>query len=99
MITLKKRKNRHYTDIKILTKPRPGYNNLAKRTGTQGEILLAVLFDASGKVGQILVLKGLPNGLNENAITAAKNIQFESAKENGQSVSTVKRIQYNFTIY
>lgn len=95
----KKKKSSNYTEVKVLTKPRPGYPDSAKYRGTQGEILLAVLFESSGEIGRVLVLKGLPNGLSERAIKAAKAIQFEPAKEDGKPVSVVKRIQYNFTIY
>ncbi len=95
----KKKKSSDYTEVKILTKPVPGYSDSARYRGTQGEILLAVLFDSSGEIGRVLVLKGLPNGLSERAVKAAKAIKFEPAKENGNPVSVVKRIQYNFTIY
>ncbi|MGI8670327.1 MAG: TonB family protein [Aridibacter sp.] len=87
------------TGIKVLTKPVPGYTNLARSSGTQGEILLAVSFESNGKIGYVVVIKGLENGLTENAINAAKRIQFEPATRDGKPISLVKRIQYNFTVY
>lgn len=89
----------NFTDVKILSKPRVGYTDLARTNGTQGLIKLAVMFDASGKIEHILVLKGLPHGLSEKAIEAARKIEFEPASENSNPVSTVKIIQYGFTIY
>ncbi len=85
--------------IKITNKPRPGYTNRARSAGTQGKIVLAVLFVADGTIGAIAVLKGLGNGLNENCIKAARKIKFVPAKVNGEPISVVKRIQYSFTIY
>lgn len=95
----KKEKSPDYVEMKVLSKPRPGYTDLARSINAQGKILLAVLFDSSGKIGQILVLQGLPGGLTENAVTAVRQIQFEPARENGKPISVVKVIQYNFTIY
>ncbi len=85
--------------IKIKTKPRPDYNYRAKLAGTQGKIMLAVLFSSKGIVGDVIVLEGLGNGLNRQAIEAARKIKFEPAKKNGKPVYVVKRLQYHFAIY
>ncbi|MFT3745708.1 MAG: energy transducer TonB [Pyrinomonadaceae bacterium] len=85
--------------IKILSKPRPGYTDAARTANVQGTVILRVTFLASGQVGSVSVVKGLPNGLSEQAIAAAKRISFEPAKTNGQGQTVTKQIEYSFSIY
>jgi len=87
------------TPIKILSKPRPGYTDSARQSNTQGSIQLAVLFGANGRIQNILVLKRLGNGLDEQAVTAARKIQFEPMKRDGKAVPVIKVIEYTFSIY
>ncbi len=85
--------------IKILSKPRPGYTDSARQANIQGTVLLRVTFLASGQVGSISPVKGLGNGLTEQAIAAARRISFEPAKTNGVAQSVTKQIEYTFSIY
>ena len=85
--------------LKINSKPRPGYTDAARTNNIQGTVILSVTFLASGGVGSVSVVKGLPNGLSEQAISAAKRISFEPQKVNGVGQSVTKRIEYSFSIY
>lgn len=85
--------------IKILSKPRPGYTDAARQNNIQGTVILRVTFLASGQVGSISPVKGLGNGLTEQAIAAARRINFEPAKVNGIAQSVTKQIEYSFSIY
>lgn len=85
--------------LKILSKPRPGYTDAARQNNIQGTVILRVTFLASGQVGSVSVVKGLPNGLSEQAIAAAKRISFEPAKTNGIGQSVTRQIEYSFSIY
>ena len=85
--------------IKILSKPRPGYTDAARQNNIQGTVILRVTFLASGQVGGISAVKGLGNGLTEQAIAAARRISFEPAKVNGVSQNVTKQIEYTFSIY
>ena len=87
------------TGIKILSKPRPGYTDSARQANIQGTVILRVTFLANGSVGGISAVKGLPSGLTEQAIAAARRISFEPAKLNGQPQSVTKQIEYSFSIY
>jgi hypothetical protein len=62
-------------------------------------VKLKITFLATGQIGAIFVVKGLPNGLSEQAVIAAKGIRFEPAKKNGVPYSVPKIISYSFTIY
>ncbi|MCB1023106.1 MAG: TonB family protein [Acidobacteria bacterium] len=85
--------------LKIISKPRPGYTNSARAAGVQGVIFLSAVFDADSTIKHVFVLKGLGNGLDQQAIAAARKIEFEPARRDGNPYSVVKIIQYNFTIY
>ncbi|MBV9215587.1 MAG: TonB family protein [Acidobacteria bacterium] len=85
--------------IKILSKPRPGYTDSARQANIQGTVILRVTFNANGSIGGISAVKGLPNGLTEQAIAAARNIRFEPAKNNGIGQTVTKQIEYTFSIY
>jgi TonB family protein len=85
--------------VKILSKPRANYTDAARVEMVQGKVVLKVTFLASGAIGQITVVSGLPGGLTEQAIAAARNIRFEPAQVNGKAVSVTKTIEYNFAIF
>jgi TonB family protein len=85
--------------IKILSKPRPGYTDAARQNNVQGTVILRVTFLASGQVGSVSAVKGLPNGLTEMAISAAKRISFTPAKSNGVPQAVTRQIEYTFSIY
>ena len=87
------------TPIKILSKPRPSYTNSARQANVQGTIKLAVLFGANGMVQHTLILNRLGNGLDEEAIYAARKIQFEPMMKDGKPVSVVKLVEYSFSIF
>ncbi len=85
--------------LAISYNPKPGYTDAARIANTQGTVTLNVTFLASGQIGAVSVVSGLPNGLNEKAIAAAKSIRFVPAKKNGVPYTVNKRIAYSFTIY
>lgn len=85
--------------VKIISKPRPGYTDSARVNNIQGTVILKVTFLASGQIGGVSVIKGLPNGLTEQAIAAAKSIRFEPAKRGGTPYAVNKNVEYSFTIF
>jgi TonB family protein len=87
------------TPLRITAQPKALYTNEARQNSITGSVRLRVIFLASGQVGNISVISGLPYGLTESAITAAKGIRFEPAKVNGVPQSTTKVMQYSMTLY
>lgn len=85
--------------VKIISKPRALYTEVARRQGIQGKVVLRVTFQADGKIGAISPLSGLEAGLTERAIAAAREIRFEPAMKNGVPYSVTKTIEYTFTNY
>ena len=85
--------------VKILSQPRASYTDAARQAGVQGKVVLRVTFQADGSIGAVSAVSGLPNGLTERAIAAARSIRFEPAKRNGVPYSVTRTIEYSFTIY
>lgn len=85
--------------VSILAKPRANYTDAARQNQVQGTVTLRVTFLASGAIGSISPISGLPNGLTEQAIAAARQIRFEPAKKGGVPYTVTKQVQYNFTLY
>jgi TonB family protein len=85
--------------VKIVSKPRAIYTDEARTNQIQGKVVLRVTFSVNQQIGAISIVSGLPDGLTEQAIAAARNIKFEPAKQNGKPISVTKLIEYTFTIY
>jgi len=85
--------------LSITSKPRPGYTDSARQANIQGTVILRVTFLGSGQIGSISPVKGLPNGLTEQAIAAARRISFTPQMAGGVPQSVTKQIEYTFSIY
>jgi TonB family protein len=78
----------HASAAEIIFKPRPAYTDDARRLQIEGEVLLELLFGASGEVRVLRTLRGLGHGLDENAIAAAREIRFRPARRGGAAVDS-----------
>ncbi len=85
--------------LKILHKPRPQYTDEARTNGTEGTVVLRVTFLSSGEIGSVQPVKGLGDGLTDQAIAAAHRLQFEPAIRNSTPVSVTRQVEYTFSIY
>jgi TonB family protein len=82
----------------ILSKPRPAYTDEARHLKIEGEVLLEVLFSASGETRVLRTIRGLGHGLDENAITAARAIQFRPAKRGDTAVDSTAVLHIVFQL-
>lgn len=85
--------------VRILEKPEPVYTAAARSHEVTGTVILSVVLTASGQVTDIKVVSGLPDGLNEAAIAAARRLKFTPAMLDGRPVSMYMQLQYNFNLY
>jgi hypothetical protein len=85
--------------LKILSKPRVSYTDLARRFLITGSVQLRVTFSENGQIGTITPITRLPFGLTGNAIQAAEQIQFEPAVKDGKAYSVTKIVEYRFMLY
>ncbi|MGI8917186.1 MAG: TonB family protein [Pyrinomonadaceae bacterium] len=87
------------TKARVLAKPEPRYTEEARRAQIVGTVVLRVVFSADGIIRHVLVIRGLPFGLNERAIEAARGIRFTPATIDGVPVSMFVQVEYNFYLY
>jgi TonB family protein len=87
------------TKARLISKPEPQYTEDARKNQIVGTVVLKVVFASNGSVTNIRTVSGLPYGLTERAIAAARQIKFEPAKKDGHSVSMWMQLEYNFNLY
>ncbi len=68
----------------VISKPTPAYTAEARSLRIEGEVVLEVVFEASGRLRIVRVVQGLGHGLDEAAVHAAEQIRFRPAKRDGQ---------------
>jgi protein TonB len=71
----------------LLNRPHPLFTEEARKNKIQGVVRVRILVDTNGAVKEVVVMRGLPDGLNEQAIRAAYQMRFKPAIKNGQPVS------------
>lgn len=86
------------TAVEILDKPKPAYTAEARRLNIQGEVLLEVVFEASGQSRVLRLIRGLGHGLDETAMDAARHIQFRPALREGAPIDSSAVVHINFQL-
>jgi len=86
-------------DVKarIVKMPEAGYTKAARKNGIEGTVVLKTVFAKNGEVRNIRVITGLPDGLTEQAIEAAKKVKFTPAMKDGKPVSMWMQLEFNFS--
>jgi TonB family protein len=82
----------------VTFKPNPVYTNEAKQLRIQGEVLLEVVFESSGKLHVLRVIRGLGHGLDEAAVRAAEQIRFKPALRDGQPADSTAVLHIVFQL-
>jgi TonB family protein len=82
----------------ILYQEKAKYTENARQNRVQGTVVVSVVFTADGRVSGARVVRGLPDGLNDEAIKAAQKIKFRPAMKNGQPVSVRMAIEFTFNL-
>lgn len=86
------------TPVEIVSKPKPVYTDKARELKIEGEVVLEVTFSARGSLHVKRVIDGLGYGLDEAAVKAAENIDFEPAKKNGKAVDYTATLRVVFRL-
>ena len=87
------------SSLKLISRPRAGYTDLARFYEINGIVRLRVTFSGKGEIGPVSVVSPLPFGLTEQAISAARRITFEPEYRKGKGLDVVKAVEYSFSIY
>jgi TonB family protein len=79
-------------------KVEPEYSQEARRSRLEGTVMLRIVVGTDGKARDLRVLRSLGLGLDENAIAAVSNWQFEPGVKDGQPVNVIAQIEVNFRL-
>jgi len=83
----------------IVYKGDPGFTEEARQNNVTGVVRLKAVLGSNGRVSNINVVKGLPDGLTERAIYAARHALFFPAQKDGRDVSQHITFEYYFNIW
>ncbi len=83
---------------KILAKEKAAYTEDARKQGIRGSVILSVIFGADGRMYNVQIIRGLPEGLTETAIAAARKIKFRPAIKNGTPVNVRMQVVFEFNL-
>ena len=83
---------------RILERVEPQYTNEARAAGIEGTVTLRAELDENGRLSSFTVFKGLGHGLDENAISCARQWQFEPAMRNDVPIRVRVGLEINFRL-
>jgi TonB family protein len=81
-----------------LNSPAPRYTEAARANRTQGSVILRVLVGVDGNANAVRVVRGLPDGLTEQAIATARLTKFKPAMKDGKPVEFWVVLEMNFNL-
>ena len=82
--------------VKIFEIPKTDYPEEAREAGITGTVTLRVRFLAGGRIGAVDIVEGLPGGLTDEAVKAAKKIRFLPAKQDGRMINVSEKVEFHF---
>lgn len=86
------------TPPKLLHKVEPEYSEEARAAAFQGVVVLSVVIEPDGIADNMQVLKSLGLGLDQKAIQAVQQWQFQPGMMNGAPVPVAATIEVNFRL-
>ena len=86
------------TPVSILDRPHPVYSEEGRTLRIEGDVILDVVFLASGQLQVNSVVSGLGHGLDQAAVQAAKQIHFKPATRDGHPVDFPARVRISFRV-
>ena len=84
--------------VVILYKPNPIYSAEGRERRIQGDVVLEVIFLASGQMKVTRVVSGLGFGMDDEAIHAVQRIRFTPAMRDGKPVDLPGRVRIEFRL-
>jgi periplasmic protein TonB len=77
---------------------KPRYTAEARKAGTEGTVLLECVVETDGTVGDVEVTRSLDEGLDQEAVKAARQWRFEPGKKDGQPVRVRITLEMTFSL-
>jgi periplasmic protein TonB len=78
--------------------PQPAGTEAARAAGVEGKVRVQLTVDESGRVIDVKLLQGLGYGLDEAALSAARQAEFEPAVRCGKPSRATFNISMRFTL-
>jgi TonB family protein len=82
----------------LLKRALPQYTEEARRNKVVGTVTLRILVDETGRVKDVRVTSGLPDGLTEKAIEAARKTEFKPAMKDGKPAAFWMSVVFTFDL-
>jgi TonB family protein len=86
------------TPPRLLHEVKPDYTDEARRRGLNGEVVLEVVVQRDGRVGDIRVIQGLGGGLDRRAIDAVRQWRFAPGERLGTPVDVLVEVAVEFRL-
>jgi protein TonB len=83
---------------KLISKVEPEYSEDARKSKTQGVVVLQIVVDAKGNAIQPKIIRSLGLGLDEKAMEAVKQWKFEPGRKDGKPVAVAATVEVNFRL-
>ena len=74
------------------------YTEIARRAGIEGTVYIKAKINKNGDVVEVIVIKGLGAGLDEEALNAVKSTIFIPGKQRGRAVNVKMTIPIKFVL-
>jgi len=83
---------------RLLREIKARYTEDARRRGTTGAVVLEIVVNRDGTVGDVSVVRGLGAGLDQRAIDAVRQWTFAPARRRGEPVDVLVEVAVEFTL-
>jgi TonB family protein len=83
---------------RLLREVKAKYTDEARRRGTTGNVILEIIINRDGTVGEVSVRRGLGAGLDERAIEAVRQWKFAPARRLGEPVDVIVEVAVEFIL-
>jgi protein TonB len=83
---------------RLLREVKAQYTEDARRRGTRGDVILEIVVNRDGTVGDVSVRRGLGAGLDQSAIDAVRQWRFAPARRLGEPVDVLVEVAVEFTL-
>jgi len=83
---------------RLVREVKPRYTEAARRQAVEGEVVVEVVVRRDGRVGDVRVMQRLGAGLDEQAVEAVRQWQFEPARRLGTPVDVLVEVAVEFRL-
>ena len=83
---------------RLLREVKAEYTEEARRRGITGDVILEIVVQRDGSVGEIKVLQGRGAGLDQRAVAAVRQWRFSPARRRGEPVDVLVEVAVEFTL-